>query len=182
MLTAISKYPFFDLSEIIPDNDIPYRAFKPVKPVKSGNLIPDINLSTDYSRWKNFYNGAPTHTSHVSLKHLYGKPLVIGFYSRHWKNRGIELLKQLNTLQNEVKANGGNMLIINAEEGDEHLAKTTWEHNLSLTFIMMLETRSVGNSGYIQITIHTWNKFSGIDVNIPLLAVYVGNDTARHIV
>ncbi|MGF7078166.1 redoxin domain-containing protein [Mucilaginibacter sp. UYCu711] len=180
MLTTISKYPFFDLSEIIPEPDFSHKPYKKLQPVKTGNLIPDINLVTDFKRWKNFYNGAPTHGS-ISLKHLYGKPLAIAFYSKHWQDRGIEQLKQLNAIQTEIKANGGNLLILTDETGDEQLSKITWENNLSLNFY-----HDINNEIATQFRVYseddpTWNRFSGINVNIPLLAIYV-IDTERHII
>ena len=176
---STTKYPFFDLSEIIPDNDLSYKAYKPLKPVKSGNLIPDINLSTDYSRWQSFYNGAPTHGL-LSLKRLYGKPLAIAFYSKHWRERGVEYLKQLNAIQNEIKASGGNLLIISAEEAGAELAKVTWENSLSLNFYHDANNEIAEKFRIYSESDPTWNRFSGIDVNIPLLSVYV-IDTDRHI-
>lgn len=180
MLTTISKYPFFDLSEIIPEPSFSYQPYKKLQPVKTGNLIPDINLVTDYKRWKNFYNGAPTHGS-ISLKHLYGKPLAIAFYSKHWKDGGIEQLKHLNAIQSEIKANGGNLLILTAEAGDEQLAKITWENNLSLNFYHDINNEIAKQFRVYSEDDPTWNRFSGIDVNVPLLAVYV-IDTERHVV
>jgi peroxiredoxin len=180
MLSTISKYPFFDLSEIIPEPDFSYKSYKKLQPVKTGNLIPDINLGTDFKRWKNFYNGAPTHGS-ISLKHLYGKPLAIAFYSKHWQDRGIEQLKQLNAIQTEIKANGGNLLILTDEAGDEQLAKITWENNLSLNFYHDIDNEIAAQFRVYSEEDPTWNRFSGIDVNIPLLAIYV-IDTERHVI
>lgn len=180
MLTSINKYPFFDLSEIIVEPDLPYRGYTSVKPIKTGNIIPDINLATDYSRWKSFYNGAPTHGP-ITLKHLYGKPITIAFYSKYWKERGVEHLKRLNTLQNEIKANGGNLLIITAEANDEQLAKITWEHSLSLNFYHDIDNQIAESFRIYSETDPAWNRFSGIDVNVPLLAVYVV-DTTKQIV
>ncbi|MDB5030689.1 redoxin domain-containing protein [Mucilaginibacter sp.] len=180
MLTTINKYPFFDLSEIIPENDITYKKYQSLKPVKTGNLIPDINLVTDYHRWKNFYNGAPTHGP-ISLKHLFGKPLAIAFYSKQWQERGVDQLKQLNALQSEIKANGGNLLILTNEAGDDQLAKITWEHSLSLNFYHDVNNEIAEKFRVYSENDPTWNRFSGIDVNVPLLAVYV-IDTDRHIV
>jgi len=180
MPTTINKYPFFDLSEIIPDNDLTYKTYKKLKPVKTGNLIPDINLVTDYKRWKNFYNGAPTHGP-IALKHLYGKPLTIAFYSKHWRDRGVEQLKQLNAIQSEIKANGGNLLILTDEVNDEQLAKISWDHSLSLNFYYDINNGIAEKFRIYSEKDPTWNTFSGIDVNIPLLAVYV-IDTERHIV
>jgi peroxiredoxin len=180
MLTTISKYPFFDLSEIISEPNFSYKPYKKLQPVKTGNLIPDINLVTDYKRWKNFYNGAQTHGP-IALKHLYGKPLAIAFYSKHWGDRGIEQLKKLNTIQAEIKANGGNLLILSDEVADEQLAKLTWEHSLSLNFYHDINNEIAEKFRVYSESDPTWNRFSGIDVNIPLLAVYV-IDTERHIV
>ncbi|MES2425838.1 MAG: redoxin domain-containing protein [Bacteroidota bacterium] len=180
MLTTISKYPFFDLSEIIPDKDLSYKPYKALQPVKTGNLIPDINLLADYKRWKNFYNGAPTNGP-LTLKHLYGKPLAIAFYSKHWQDRGIDQLKRLNVIQNEIKANGGNLLILTDEVNDEQLAKITWEHSLSLNFYHDVNNEIAEKFRVYSENDPTWNRFSGIDVNIPLLAIYV-IDTDRHIV
>jgi peroxiredoxin len=180
MLTTISKYPFFDLSEIIPDKDLSYKIYKKLQPVKTGNLIPDINLVTDYKRWKNFYNGAPTHGP-ISLKHLYGKPLAIAFYSKHWQGRGVDQLKRLNEIQAEINANGGNLLILTDEASDEQLAKITWENSLSLKFYYDINNEIAEKFRVYSENDPTWNTFSGIDVNVPLLAVYV-IDTDRHIV
>ena len=142
--------------------------------------MPDINLVTEYPRWQNFYNGAPTHGP-ISLKHLYGKPLTIAFYSKHWQKRGIDQLKQLNAIQNEIKANGGNLLILTAEAGDEQLAKITWEHSLSLVFYHDINNEIARKFRVYSESDPTWNSFSGIDVNVSLLAVYVIN-TERQIV
>ncbi|NNU34645.1 redoxin domain-containing protein [Mucilaginibacter sp. S1162] len=180
MLTTINKYPFFDLSEIIPEPNFSYKPYKKLQPVKTGNLIPDINLVTDFKRWKNFYNGAPAHGS-ISLKHLYGKPLAIAFYSKHWKDRGVEQLKELNAIQSEIKANGGNLLILTDEAGDEQLAKITWENNLSLNFYYDINNEIAQQFRIYSKDDPTWNRFSGIDVNIPLLAIYV-IDTERYVV
>jgi peroxiredoxin len=180
MLTTISKYPFFDLSEIIPDKDLSYKPYKALKPVRTGNLIPDINLVTDHKRWKNFYNGAPTNGPLI-LRHLYGKPLAIAFYSKYWRDRGIDLLKRLNAIQGEIKANGGNLLVLTDEANDEQLAKITWENSLSLNFYHDVNNEIAEKFRVYSEKDPAWNRFSGIDVNIPLLAVYV-IDTDRHIV
>ncbi|GAA4083828.1 redoxin domain-containing protein [Mucilaginibacter panaciglaebae] len=179
MLSTINKYPFFDLSEVILENEFNPKTYQRLKPVKTGNLIPDINLVTDFQRWKNFYNGAPANGP-ISLKHLYGKPLTIAFYSTHWGNRGIELLKRLSAIQNEIKANGGNLLVLTDDTNDEQLARITWEHSLSLNFYHDIANKIAGKFRIYSEKHPTWNTYSGIDANIPLLAIYV-IDTDRHI-
>ncbi len=65
---------------------------------------------------------------------LFNKPLVIGFYSSHWQKHGLELLNSLNAIQHEIKACGGNLLIISSEKKDRSLEKIIWDNNLSLSF------------------------------------------------
>jgi peroxiredoxin len=172
LTTANNKYPFFDLLEIVPDIDLSIKAYKPLKPVKAGNIIPDFTLSKEYSRWQHFYNGAPGYGT-ILLKQLLSKPLVISFYSHYWKENGLEQLKQLNAIQYEIKANGGNLLIINAHKGDEQLAAYAWEHSLSLNFYHDNNNELAKKFRVYSEDDPAWNRFSGIDVNVPLLATYV---------
>ena len=171
MLTTTKKYPFFDLSEIIPDNDLFFKNYKTVKPTKAGNFIPDFNLQLEYGRWQRFYNGAETHGP-VMLKQLLNKPLVISFYSRHWLHLGLKQLNQLNAVQHEIKANGGNLLIINAEKDDD-LVKIAWENSLSLNFYHDINNELAESFRVYSENDPTWNRFSGIDTNVPLLATFV---------
>lgn len=179
MLSTINKYPFFDLSELNIENEFNPKIYQKLKPVKTGNLIPNIELLADYQRWKNFQNGAQTHT-HFTWKQLYGKPLVIAFYSIHWGDRGIEQLKRLNAAQKEIKANGGNLLVFTNEVNDEQLARINWEHGLTLNFYHDVDNKIAGKFRIYSEKDPTWNTYSGIDTNIPLLALYV-IDTDRHI-
>ena len=178
--TANTKYPFFDLSEIISDTDIAIKTFKTLRPVKAGNQVPDFSLTSTYSRWQNFYNGAPTFGP-VLLKQLLSRPLVVGFYSHHWKENGLDLLKQFNAAQFEIKANGGNVLIVTAEQSNDELAKLAWEHGLSLNFYYDNNYELAKAFRVFSEEDPTWNRFSGVDENVPLLATYV-IDTTRQIV
>lgn len=173
MLATTKKYPFFDLSEIIPDNDLSFKNYRALKPVKAGNFIPAFSLNIEYGRWQRFYNGAETHGP-IMLKQLLTKPLVISFYSRHWLHIGINQLNQLNAIQNEIKANGGNLLIINAGK-DEELTKIAWENSLSLNFYYDVDNELAESFRIYSENDPTWNRFSGIDTNVPLLATYVIN-------
>jgi peroxiredoxin len=171
MLTSANKYPFFELLEIIPEIDLTYKPYQPVKPVKSGNFIPDLSFKRDQSRWLQFCGGTEIFGP-VLLRQLLNKPLVISFYSKYWGESGLDQLIRLNALQNEIKANGGNLLIINAENDDD-LVRTAWRNDLSLNFYIdenheIAEMFRVYSENY-----PVWNRFSGIDVNVPLLAIYV---------
>ena len=162
MSTTTTKYPFFDLSEIIPDNDLQYRSYKSLQPVKTGNIIPTFTLSANFNRWQQFYNGAPTYGPTL-LKQLLNSPLVIAFYSRHWNNLGTEQLLHLNEIQYEVKANGGNLLIISPDDNDGQLEKLAWANNLSLTFYYDRDNELAQKFRVYSEEDPTWNRFSGVD-------------------
>jgi len=166
-----SKYPFFDLLEVTTDNDLPFKKLQPLKPVKAGNFVPDLKFYSDYNRWQQFYNGAETHGP-ISLRNLLSKPLVIAFYSHHWGEAGFAQLKQLNNIQYEIKASGGNLLIISDERTDE-LEKKAWEHSLSLNFYYDAEKELAQKFRVYSEDYPVWNRFSGIDENAPLLATYI---------
>lgn len=179
MLTDINKYPFFDISEIIPDNDLEYKQYRPLHPVKAGNYIPDFTLNREHTNWQQFYNGSETHGP-VLLRHLLDKPLVVSFYSHHWKEAGLARLKALNTIHHEIKASGGNLLIITPEKEDGLQAKA-WEHNLSLNFYYDDNNLIAKQFRVYADDSPAWDRFSGIDENAPLLATYV-LDTSRQVI
>lgn len=166
-----TKYPFFDLSEIIPDNDLGFKPYKPLRPVRTGNYLPGFTLQPAYTRWQHFFNGAETHGA-ILLRRILSNPLVIAFYSPQWKQHGLDYLKQLNTIQAEIKANGGNLIVVTAAK-EKDLEKLVWENNLSLNFYFDAQHDIAQSLRIYADTDPVWNRFSGIDINVPLLATYV---------
>ncbi len=172
MLTTTNKYPFFDLSEIIAENDLYYKNYKTLNPVKTGNTVPNFNLSAGFNRWQHFYNGAPTYGA-SQVRQLLNAPLVVAFYSNRWGNYGVEYLQQLNAIQYEIKANGGNLLIVTADTDTATLEKVVWENNLSLNFYYDRNNELAQQFRVYSDEAPTWNIYPGIDNNVPLLSTYV---------
>jgi len=139
--------------------------------VRNGDLVPDFSLSRDNDRWLQYFNGAEIHGPAIHHQ-LHGKPLVISFYAAAWQKHGTTALRQLNALQQEVKLNGGNLLVI-TPDGSEHLSAVAWEQNLSLTFYLDQDNVLSRKFRVYSDEDPLWNKFSGIDANAPLLATYV---------
>ncbi len=173
MLAALNlnKYPYFDRLEITQEPDFFFKPYQAVKPIRSGNILPDFTLQKENTRWQQFFNGAEIHGP-LLLRQLLHKPLVVGFYSNHWQAYGLDLLKQLNTIQHEIKAQGGNLLIISSEK-EKRLEKLVWENNLSLSFYFDSDKEIAEKFRIYSEQDPIWNKFSGIDSNVPLLATYV---------
>jgi peroxiredoxin len=168
----IPKYPYFDMSEIIPEPDLVFKPYQSLKPLKAGDRLPDFSLQKENVNWQQFFNGAEIHGP-VLFNQLFNKPLVIGFYSSHWQQYGLELLNSLNAIQHEIKAGGGNLLIMSSEKKDRSLEKIIWDNNLSLSFYFDSDKEIAEKFGVYSQSDPIWNKFSGIDTNVPLLATYV---------
>lgn len=172
MTTTILKYPSFDLLEVNIDRDLSYKSYQSLKPVKRGDTISRLGFDFAYSRWQNFLSGT-TDDTFVATKQLYGRPLVISFYSERWHGKGVEYLKQLNNLHQEVKTNGGNLIVISAEGFSEEFAAMALSHNLSLTFYFDQNNELAEQMGVYSENDPIWNWFAGIDHNAPLLSTFV---------
>jgi len=173
MLAALNipKFPYFDLSEVVQEPDLFFKPYQPLRPVKAGDRLPDFSFQKDVDKWQQFFNGAEIHGP-VLFNQLFNKPLVLGFYSSHWQQYGLEHLQRLNTIQHEIKAYGGNLLIISSEK-ERSLEKLLWDNNLSLSFYFDESSDIAEQFGIYSESDPIWNKFSGIDANVPLLATYV---------
>ena len=159
------------MSEIVPEKEFSFKTYDVLKPIKAGEAVPDFVLQKDNVKWQQFFNGVETHGP-VLLRLLLNKPLVIAFYSNYWQAHGLSLLKQLNSIQHEIKAHDANLLIISAEK-ERKLEKIAWDNNLSLSFYFDTDKEIAEKFGVYSENDPMWNKFSGIDTNVPLLATYV---------
>jgi peroxiredoxin len=173
MLTTlnISKYPYFDMSEIIPDHDLVIKPYQNLQPVKTGDVLPNFSLQKENTKWQQFFNGAAIQGP-VLFSQFLNKPLVIGFYSHHWQQHGLDLLQQLSIIQHDIKERGGSLLIISSEK-NRSLEKAVWDNNLSLNFYFDKEKEIAEKFRIYSESDPIWNRFSGIDTNVPLLATYV---------
>jgi len=170
-MLSLNNLPDFDLLELIPELELTFTRFETLSPLKAGDNVHNFNLKGDYTRYQQFFNGAETHGP-LSISQLLNKPLVVSFYSSAWGEYGLSILKQLNNIQHDIKAHGGNLLIINNEERDQ-LEKLIWDNSLTLNFYKD-EQHSLGRLFKIYSdNAPAWNTYPGVDVNIPLLATYV---------
>jgi peroxiredoxin len=166
-----SRYPSFDASEIDIDQEYSFKPRHAVSPIKTGDIAPDFVFEKDSYRWQQFFNGVETHGP-VLFRQLLNKTLVIAFYSNSWQAHGLDQLKHLNAIQDNIRANDANLLIISTENG-RRLEKLAWDNNLSLSFYFDPNKEIAEKFGVYTEDDPVWNRFSGIDTNVPLLATYV---------
>jgi peroxiredoxin len=169
-MLALNYTPYFDLSEIITELTIPFKKYKALVPLAAGSLSPDFTLQREHGNWQRFFNGQEVRNT-IQLRDILTKPLVIAFYSQQWKGHGLEFLKNLNALQHEISALGGNLLVISTEK--ENTDKIAWDNNLSLNFYFDQHHTIAEKFRLYSEKDPIWNRFSGIDNNVPLLATYV---------
>ncbi|MBW4890613.1 redoxin domain-containing protein [Mucilaginibacter sp. HMF5004] len=177
-MSSRSTFPQFDILEILLERDFEFKHYKTLRPAKTGFVIPGFSFAKDFGRWAQFANGSETRGP-IFNNQLLNKPLVIAFYSHHWGKKGLEQLVHLNNIQREVKANGGNLVVISPER-PQALADVAWEHSLSLNFYFDYNNSLSKQFGVYDEKRPVWNQFTGIDEDAPLLATYVLN-TAKQI-
>lgn len=173
MIAAMNsyQYPQFDMSEIAPDHNYVFRTTYALKPVKTGDAIPDFILEKDNFRWQQFFNGVETHDP-IMFRQMLNKPLVISFYSSHWREYGLDLLKQLNNIQQDIRRSDANLLVVGSEK-ERKLEKVAWDNGLSLSFYFDTQKEVAECFGVYSENDPVWTRISGIDTNVPLLATYV---------
>ncbi|MGZ3874044.1 MAG: redoxin domain-containing protein [Mucilaginibacter sp.] len=172
MLLENRKAISFDLTEIMRELEIPDTKYIPLKPLEIGCHVPDLVLKKEQINKHRFLSGAGAGRS-VLLRQIAGRPLVISFYSAEWKAYGLNHLKYLNRLQKEIKALGGNLLIISSDEDAIKLEELIWDHSLELNFYFDQGNAIADQFGLYSEMDPAWNKYPGIEVNVPLLATYV---------
>ncbi len=169
MLTAAYQFPVFDFSDLVHE-PLTTKKYKPLKPLQAGQLIPDLKLNNKNGTWLDAK--IKSYQGNVFAQQLLSKPLVISFYAEPWNRKGVYILKKLNAIQSEITAAGGNLLIITSE-GPFTQTELNRKNNFNLSFYhdvnheIAKQFKVYGDEDPI------WNKFSGIDVNVPLLATYV---------
>lgn len=172
MLTTTYKFPKFDLSELTTDPTFYRKQYQPLKPLKTGNIAPEFSLIKGNGTWlkpvdDNLFYG------NIALRSVLNhRPLVIAFYSKHWKVSGIKSLRNLNTIQQKIAAKGGSVLIITPDDAAS-IEKTIWQNSLSLSFYFDDAHTIARKFNIFSDNDPVWNKFSGIDTNVPLLSTYV---------
>lgn len=165
------KYPEFDNLELEREQDLTFHSWQGLKPVKTGEIVPDFIFEKDNYRWQQYHNGVETKAL-LTLRQLLNKTLILAFYSPAWQQHGLDVLKQLDSIGQQVRLNNANLLVIHAEKG-YMLEKIAWDNSLSLNFYFDPEHKIAESFGIYSENDPVWNKFSGIDNNVPLLATYV---------
>lgn len=166
-----NRYPQFDTLEVLLEREFSINPFKKPEALKTGNQIPGFTFNKGAGNWAQFVKGAESNIP-VFQNQLLNKPLVIAFYAEQWGTSAQAHLIKLNSIQHEIKALGGNLIVVSPER-PEALAALVWEHELTLNFYFDAQNEIATGFGVFDEQNPTWNLFSGVDENVPLLAAYV---------
>ena len=173
-MASYNKTIEFELAEIIAELELPERKIKSLKPLKSGGNVYDLVLLKDNINKQRFVKRAMANSS-VLLKQFTGKPLVVCFYSSAWQRRGVDYLRQLNAVNRDITRLGANLLVVSPDEGGQLLEQIIWDNSLYLNFYHDPENIIARKFGIYSDEDPAWNKYPGVDVNVPLLAIYMLN-------
>ena len=164
-LNKFTDYIFSDNQQVFPATEI-----KRVKPLKAGELAPSFTIASRNGFWRGGLEGKSANPV-LSLKQLAQRPLVLVFYSSYWNNLGQELLDVLLSARRRVQEAGGNLLVVSAEKIDEPLYSILADQGISLYYDLGQSLASL--FGVYSEENPIWNRFSGIDINVPQLSAYV---------
>lgn len=165
------KYPAFDLLETTPELTYTAQTYKKLKPAKTGDTISELLTHQTVNALSGAYG---FQQGGISAPYL-NKILVVYFYSRHWGNLSLEHLKQLNAIRNEVKYHDGNLIVIDSDGPDSTLQQVLWNNNLSLPVYADPGHKIAGLFGVYSDNSPAWNRYAGVDENVPLPAAFVLN-------
>jgi peroxiredoxin len=170
MLNNNLKYPAFDTLELMIDLEFNAQTYTKLKPAKPGDFIDGLSTIKHRDKWHPFFDENIYNQTGVSFSYT-KKPLVLYFYSSQWGATGINHLKQLNTLQQQIQYNYGNLLVITDNADD--IKQALWDHSLSLQFYDDAKHELSQLLGIYSESSPAWNRYAGIDQNVPLPSVYV---------
>jgi len=168
-LTA--QYPGFELIEAETELILNVKGYRSLTPLQTGNSVPQFTFANNFNSWQQFFNGAETH-NHIPIRQILSKPLVIAFYAQQWGRAGTDFLKQLNAINPEIRANGGNLVVVTQVSNPE-LQKAAWDNNLTINFYIDADHQLAKQFGIYHQNSPVWERFSGIDAHVPLLAAFV---------
>lgn len=169
----IDHYPDFELVEAETELLLQFKKYRQLNPLQVGSTVPEFTFANNFNTWQQFFNGAETY-NHLAIRQLLSKPLVLSFYSHHWQSEGLDFIKELNRINTEIRANGGNM-VVTADSRSAELQKLAWDNNLTLNFYFDTDRKFAERFGVYHHDSPVWERFSGIDVHVPLLASFVLN-------
>jgi len=169
----IDHYPDFELVEAETELLLQFKKYRQLNPLQVGNTAPEFTFTNNFNTWQQFFNGAETY-NHLAIRQLLSKPLVLSFYSHQWQHEGLDFIKELNRINAEIRANGGNMVLI-ADSRSAELQKLAWDNNLTLNFYFDTDRKLAEKFGVYHKDSPVWERFSGIDAHVPLLASFVVN-------
>ncbi|MGI4750769.1 MAG: redoxin domain-containing protein [Janthinobacterium lividum] len=169
MFSTTYQFPVFEFLEL-KQQARTNQKYQPLKPLQAGQLTPDLKLINKNGTWLN--TRIKNYEGTVFTQQLLTKPLVINFYAEAWNRKGTFVLKKLNAIQHKINAAGGNLLIITSE-GPFAQAELNSKHGFNLNFYHDVNHEIARKFKVYSDEDPIWNKFSGIDVNVPLLATYI---------
>lgn len=166
MKNTSSQYPQFDLIEL--DTELEFdniKSYQKLQPVKSGDTLTLEFEQAEYGFSASQYGFRETPRL--------SKILVVYFYSKHWGEAGLQHLKQLNAIRNEVKFHDGNIVVIDADGDESALQQLLWDNNLTLPIHNDKNALLARLFKVYSDDSPAWNFYGGIDVNVPLPAIFV---------
>ncbi|MBE7177127.1 MAG: redoxin domain-containing protein [Mucilaginibacter polytrichastri] len=138
---------------------------------------PQFTISSNRGIW----NGDPRfikNGSEISSRQLFKRPLVVAFYSTEWKEYAEDYLQKLLDVQQQIKSLGGHLLVI-TDASQRELRQLATCTDLQLNLYADPENLIAEQFGVYDAENPVYNRVSGIEKNVPLLAAFVISSLRR---
>ncbi|UEG51647.1 peroxiredoxin family protein [Mucilaginibacter daejeonensis] len=162
MSATNTQYPAFDHLEVNIETEFGRTEYKKLTPAVTGD---NVAIGA----------GAPTYLGNNSYTKTpaLSKILVVYFYSAQWGAVGLEHLKQLNAIRNEVRYQDGSIVVVDADGDDSTLQQLLWNHNLLLPVHTDVDAQIAKAFGVYSEDSPAWDLYAGLNSNVPLPSLFV---------
>lgn len=175
MLNHKLQFPTFDILELTTELEYSGQTYSKLKPARPGDF--SNGLSQGKNKWHPFFDENVFNQTGTTFSYT-KKPLVLYFYSAQWGAISIAHLKQLNSQLQQIQYHQGNLLLITDNEDD--IKQALWDYSLSLPYYNDPKHDLAHLLGIYDDNSPAWNRYAGVDQNVPLPSVYV-LDGARQV-
>lgn len=142
----------------------------PIKPLQAGETLPSFHINK-----KNIIAASDSLKSvngSLSITLLLDRPLVLAFHSVYWNDYGVKRLKDLKEVYGDIRAMGGQLLVVTTEEKKDFDA-VTGELQLPFASIWDQHNHIARKAGIYSPSDPIWDRLAGIEEDVPVPGIFV---------
>jgi peroxiredoxin len=154
------------------------KTYVKARPLKNRDSLPICRINCELGVWQHLSLGLQEASTIYLHQLLQDGPLVISTYSPDWNEYGTRHLKALNRAYPNIRALGGNLLVLTTEYF-KNIVHIIQEHSLEFNLLQDFENRISEAFGVYSKYEPVWDRIAGITEDVPFPATFVINTDRR---